>query len=219
MLTDLTRNTFVRKLRMRLTLSILFLAACFSGIAVIFWQQEYQYRLPAPVPANYQAVPVGQAVSVRGFSHLPQGPLFLHFYNPDCPCSRFNARHLKSLIRQYGDSVRLFIVVPTREAKHKAVSEFGDGQDYLVDDQLQLAHAYGVYATPQAVLVDREGKLFYRGNYNKSRYCTTKATNYAELALVALLNHQNPPAFDFFATEAYGCSLAEDERTTQLNFF
>lgn len=204
---------------MRLALSILLLIACFSGIAAIFWEQEYQYSLPTPVPANYKAVPVGQAVSTRAFSDLPEGPLFLHFYNPDCPCSRFNARHLKSLIRQYGDSVQLFIVVPTREAKRKAASEFGDEQHYLVDVRLQLAHAYGVYATPQAVLVDREGKLFYRGNYNKSRYCTTKASNYAELALVALLNNQNPPVFDFFATEAYGCSLAEDERTTLLNFF
>lgn len=204
---------------MRLALSILFLTACFSGIAAIFWQQEYQYSLPTPVPANYKAVPVGQAVSTRAFSDLPEGPLFLHFYNPDCPCSRFNAKHLKSLIRQYRDSVQLFIIVPTHEAKRKAASEFGDEQHYLVDDNLQLAHAYGVYATPQAVLVDREGKLFYRGNYNKSRYCTTKASNYAELALVALLNNQNPPVFDFFATEAYGCSLAEDERTTPLNFF
>lgn len=204
---------------MRLALSILFLIACFSGIAAIFWEQEYQYSLPTPVPANYKAVPVGQMVSVREFSNLPHGPLFLHFYNPDCPCSRFNARHLKSLIRQYRDSVQLFIVVPTRDAKRKAVSEFGDEQQYLVDDELKIANAYGVYATPQAVLVDREGKLFYRGNYNKSRYCTTKASNYAELALVALLNNQNPPVFDFFATEAYGCSLTEDERTTQLNFF
>src|SRR5690606_28431707 len=156
----------------------------FSGIAAIFWEQEYQYSLPTPVPANYKAVPVGQLVSTNTFSNLPEGPLFLHFYNPDCPCSRFNAKHLKSLIRQYGDSVQLFIVVPNPEARRKAVSEFGEEQQYLIDDKLQIAHAYGVYATPQAVLVDREGKLFYRGNYNKSRYCTTKASNYAELALV-----------------------------------
>lgn len=204
---------------MRLALSIVFLMAFFSGIAAVFWEQEYKYSLPTPVPANYKTVLVGQPVAVREFSNLPDGPLFLHFYNPDCPCSRFNARHLKSLIRQYGDSVQLFIVVPNLVARRKAVSEFGEKQQYLVDDKLQIANAYGVYATPQAVLVDREGKLFYRGNYNKSRYCTTKASNYAELALVALLNNQKPPVFDFFATEAYGCSFEDEDNTSQLNFF
>ncbi|MBX2964853.1 MAG: TlpA family protein disulfide reductase [Cyclobacteriaceae bacterium] len=201
---------------MRLALSIVFLAVCLTGIAAIFWHQEYQYSLPTPVPANYKAVPVGQVVELSG---LPEGPLFLHFYNPDCPCSRFNAAHLKSLIRQYGGDVQLFIVVPTTEAKRKAVSEFGEEQQYLIDENQATANAYGVYATPQAVLVDREGKLFYRGNYNKSRYCTTKASNYAELALLALLNNQNPPVFDFYATEAYGCALTEDEGRTPFNFF
>jgi hypothetical protein len=202
---------------MRYALSIFALVLCFGGIGAIFWYQELQYSLPTPVPANYQAIPVGQAISAA--TSLPDGPLFLHFYNPDCPCSRFNANHLKSLIRTYQDSVQLFIVVPSANAKKKAIREFGKDQQYIVDDGLKIASSYGVYATPQAVLVDREGKLFYRGNYNKSRYCTAKASNYAELALVALLNNQRPPVFDFYATQAYGCELPERDDVVRFNFF
>lgn len=205
---------------MRYALSIFALLICFGGIVAIFWFQELQYSLPTPVPANYKAIPVGHIVQeAKVLSALPNGPLFLHFYNPDCPCSRFNANHLKSLIRMYQDSVQLFIVVPSAEAKKKAISEFGKGLEYIVDEQQKIASAYGVYATPQAVLVDREGKLFYRGNYNKSRYCTAKASNYAELALVALLNNQRPPVFDFYATQAYGCELPEQNELAKLNFF
>jgi len=202
---------------MRYALSIFALLLCFGGIGAIFWYQELQYSLPTPIPANYQAIPVGQAVST--VTSLPDGPLFLHFYNPDCPCSRFNANHLKSLIRTYQDSVQVFIVVPSAKAKKKAIGEFGKDQQYIVDDGLKIASSYGVYATPQAVLVDREGKLFYRGNYNKSRYCTAKASNYAELALVALLNNQHPPVFDFYATQAYGCELPERDDVVRFNFF
>lgn len=204
---------------MRYVLSIAALILCFGGIIAIFWHQELQYSLPTPVPANYQAIPVGQAVSAAVVTSLPDGPLFLHFYNPDCPCSRFNANHLKSLIRMYQDSVQLFIVVPSEKAKKKAIGEFGKHLEYIVDVNQKIATAYGVYATPQAVLVDREGKLFYRGNYNKSRYCTAKTSNYAELALVALLNNQRPPVFDFYATQAYGCELPERNEIVKLNFF
>jgi hypothetical protein len=204
----------------RYILSIIILFLCFVGIAGIFWHQEYRYSLPTPVPANYKAVLVGQPVSGHGFDAvLPEGPLFLHFYNPDCPCSRFNARYLKSLIRTYEDSVQLFIVVPSEKAKNKAQREFGADHQYFVDENGKLAATYGVYATPQAVLIDREEKLFYRGNYNKSRYCTKRATNYAELALIALLNNQSPPQFEFSATQSYGCELPNNENEKQFNFY
>lgn len=192
---------------------------CFGGIAVLFWHQDYRYSLPTPVPLNYQVVPVGQSATAGTVNaSLPDGPLFLHFYNPDCPCSRFNAKHLKTLIRTYHDSVRLFIVVPSKNTAERAVKEFGVEQEYIIDETGQLAVTFGVYSTPQAVLVDRQGKLFYRGNYNKSRYCTARATNYAELALIALLNNSLPPQFDLYATQSYGCELQPDTNILQFIF-
>jgi hypothetical protein len=49
--------------------------------------------------------------------------------------------------------------------------------------------------------------LYYRGNYNKSRYCTDKKTEYARMALDALLNNNANIGFDQLAIKAYGCQL------------
>jgi len=192
----------------RTALVISVLLACLGGIGYIFWRQELQYSLPTPVPKDYKTVAVGDTISLPS-SLQKQQAYFLHFYNPQCPCSRFNAQHIKSLIRNYNGQVKFVIIVPTNEAKQKAASEFGGNLTIFIDAQETIAQACGVYSTPQAAIVDVNGKLFYRGNYNASRYCTTKATNFAELSLVALLNHQPAPAFSLLATQSYGCELGK----------
>jgi hypothetical protein len=180
-----------------------------AAMGMVFWQHELKYQLPTPVPTQYKNVPIGTLVDR---SALPKGSAyFLHFYSPDCPCSRFNARHVKSLIRQFGDSVSMFIVVPRQQDLAKAKSEF-EGLDFIVDDNDAIAKACGIYATPQAVIIDHDGKLFYRGNYNRSRYCTAKASNFAELSLVALLNKQPSPVFGLMATQAYGCEWDDPDK-------
>jgi Domain of unknown function (DUF6436) len=185
------------------------------AMGAVFWQQELKYQLPTPVPAQYSEVAVGSSIDR---SLLPAGSaFFLHFYNPDCPCSRFNARHVKSLIRQFGDSVSMYIVVPNQQDLIKAQQEF-DGQNFLVDEANAIAKTCGIYATPQAAIIDHAGKLFYRGNYNRTRYCTAKASNFAELSLVALLNKQPSPIFGLLATQAYGCQW-DDPNKQDIELF
>jgi hypothetical protein len=70
-----------------------------------------------------------------------------------------------------------------------------------------IASSCGVYSTPQAVIIDTDHKLYYRGNYNRSRYCTEKKTEYARMALDSLLHHNPNVIFDQFALKAYGCEL------------
>ncbi|MES1226908.1 MAG: AhpC/TSA family protein, partial [Bacteroidota bacterium] len=65
-------------------------------IAALFWYNEWVYSLPTPVPENYIAVPPGQRIDAVGkFNFDNSRPLFIHFFNPDCPCSRFNVAHFK----------------------------------------------------------------------------------------------------------------------------
>ncbi len=71
----------------------------------------------------------------------------------------------------------------------------------------KIAKSCGVFSTPQAVLMDSSQKLYFRGNYNKTRYCTDAATNYAQQAIDSLLSHTSAPSFDALALRAYGCSL------------
>lgn len=199
----------------RIAIVISVLLACLGGIGYIFWKQELQYSLPTPVPKDYKSVAVGETVSLPA-SLQKQQAYFLHFYNPECPCSRFNAQHIKLLIKNYNSQVKFVIVVPSIKAKEKAVSEFGDDLTIFTDAQETIAQACGVYSTPQAAIIDINGKLFYRGNYNASRYCTTRATNFAELSLVALLSHQPAPALGLLATQSYGCELGKQ---SDLVFF
>jgi hypothetical protein len=191
---------------MRLIVVVSVLLACAGGIASLFWKQELKYQLPTPVPAAYRPVALGSHVTPP-LDLERRGALFLHFYNPDCPCSRFNVRHLKSLIRSYSDSVAIVVVVSSKSDEATARQEFGDSITTWVDAGGQLASRYGVYSTPQAVIISAAGTLYYRGNYNRSRYCTSRATNFAELSLIALLNDQPSPAFGLAATQSYGCEL------------
>jgi thiol-disulfide isomerase/thioredoxin len=182
-----------------------------SGIAALFWQQELQYTRPTPVPANYVVVLPGQRVIVPTPAGTARKPVLLHFFNPDCPCSRFNLRHVKQLAKNYANNVAFLAVIPENFAA-RAVEirrKYDLPMPVIADTGEQLARACGVYATPQAALVDANGKLYYRGNYNKSRYCTTPHSNYAQMAIDSLLAGTPSPTFGKVATTAYGCELPQ----------
>lgn len=188
------------------------LAACllviFSGICSFFWYNELIYNLPTPVPADHRDVKPGTFLAVSQKLEADHAkPLFLHFFNPDCPCSRFNMQYFRSLVKNYGDKVNFQIVALVNEpgyTEKKIQNKFG--LKIPVSFDTSLAAACGVYSTPQAVIIDKE-KLFFRGNYNKSRYCSDPKTNYAEIALNSLLLQQYQVNFDNSALTAYGCKL------------
>ncbi|HYF31726.1 MAG TPA: hypothetical protein VD993_11465 [Chitinophagaceae bacterium] len=188
------------------------LAGClllaFSGIAASFWYNELVYTLPTAKPANYRDVKPGTFLDIsQKLSADPEKPLFLHFFNPDCPCSRFNMQYFKSLVKKYGDKVDFQIVALVSNEGYTA-ERIQDkfGLDIPVSFDSLLAASCGVYSTPQAVIID-QNKLFFRGNYNKSRYCSDPKTNYAEHAIDSLLLQKYQLNFDQSAFRAYGCEL------------
>lgn len=180
------------------------------AIACLFWYNDYVYRLPTPVPAGYVDVKAGQYINFSGYK-IPQNgrPMLLHFFNPDCPCSRFNIKHFKSLVFTYRNRAN-FVVVLMNNQKYRTdeIKEKFD-LDVPVINDFSLAKACGVYSTPQAAIIDATGKLYYRGNYNTTRYCTNTKTEFARMALDALLSHQPTMHFNRLATTAYGCTLPE----------
>lgn len=181
----------------------------FSAIAYVFWYHEWKYALPTPVPANYAPVQTGELVPVHTqVQQQGNQPVFIHFFNPDCPCSRFNIEHFNSLVKNYGDSVSFSVVVINKNKQFTAEEvkdKFNITVPVLFDTT--IATKCGVYSTPQAVILDSDFHLYYRGNYNKSRYCTEKNSNYAQSALTALLYNESKPTFGPLALKAYGCSL------------
>jgi hypothetical protein len=179
-----------------------------AGIAALFWYNELQYSLPTPVPQNYHHVAFGQLIKMDNqLTFKNNKPVFLHFFNPDCTCSRFNISHFKSLVKTYGKRVN-FAVVLLRD-KYYTAKEVQQKFDLDVPVVVDLAMAIkcGVYSTPQAAIINTDHKLYYRGNYNQSRYCTNEKTEYAKLALNGMLQHNTRLIFNQFALKAYGCRL------------
>jgi peroxiredoxin len=112
------------------------------------------------------------------------------------------------LVNEFKDRVNFAVVVLTNDKSYtvqKVQQKFGLTIPVLFDSS--LAASCGVYSTPQAVLLDNNSSLYYRGNYNRSRYCTDKKSNYAAIALDSLLANKPEPIFNPYAVTAYGCSL------------
>lgn len=193
---------------MKKLLVITWLILLFSAVGGLFWYTDLVYRLPTPIPENYKPVNDGTVIKLSNALNAKRGkPLFLHFFNPDCPCSRFNITNFKSLVKQYGSQVNFVVVVMNNNFySAKAIQDKFD-LDIPVLFDASLATACGVYSTPQAVLLDAQHTLYYRGNYNRSRYCTDEKTSYAKIALNGLLHDHARLVFSPLALTAYGCSL------------
>lgn len=190
---------------------IIWLGLLFIGICAFFWHNEWRYSLPTPVPQNYKAVASGEYINLTSkIKSDTSKPVFMHFFNPVCPCSRFNITHFKSLVKQYDKQVNFVIVVmSTKEYTAREIQNKFDIKLPVLFDS-SIAASCGVYSTPQAVIIDTDHKLRYRGNYNRSRYCADKKTEYARIALDSLIHHNPDVIFDQFALKAYGCQLPKN---------
>ncbi|WP_422359859.1 hypothetical protein [Reichenbachiella sp.] len=197
----------------------LFLVATFATIGYLFWKQEVQYTLPTPIPKDYSLVYVNQEVHLNNYYNQTVAiPTLYHFFNPECPCSRFNLKHYNSLKRKYSDSIRFIVVIP-EFADIDLVKDYFDGDTNVIRDlNRALANELGVYSTPQAAIINRESKLYYRGNYNKARYCTDPGSNFTQMAIDSLLAGASPPAFGLLSTVSYGCGL-EDKSENLFSMF
>lgn len=193
---------------MKKALTIVLLLVTFSSMACIFWYTDWKYSLPTPVPATYRPVKTGAYIELAGkLPVAPNKPVFVHFFNPDCPCSRFNVPFFKALVRKYGDRISFAIVVlNNRSYTERQIKDKFD-LDLPVSFDSTVAAECGVYSTPQAVLLDANHHLYYRGNYNKSRYCTDSRTSYAQMAIDSLFRNVPQPIFPGLALKAYGCTL------------
>lgn len=181
---------------------------CILGtLTAIFWWTEVKYLLPTPVPQGYVEVPAASVIC-KDSSLASNRPAFYHFFTTNCPCSRFNLDHFNSLKRNYGDSIDFYVVVPHEDDLSKAAGYF-DGDTRLIKDiNQELALKLGVYSTPQAVILKPDCSLYFRGNYNKARYCTDPMSNFAQMALDSLRHGAQPPQFGPLASIAYGCGIS-----------
>ena len=190
--------------------------ALLTFVGYVFWEQDWKWGLPTPRPSSLRQLPMGAqpelpaAVTAR-WRRGSGRPLYLHFFNPDCPCSRFSQDHVRDLIRAHRGAVTIIAVIEpeggTVPARSVARVERDLGVPALLDADGSLARTLGVYSSPQAVLVTSGGGLYFRGNYNLARYCTDARTAFAQLALESLRGGAAAFHAPRAATVAYGCPL------------
>jgi hypothetical protein len=197
--------------RLRLVLLIFGEATLVGVIVAAFWYQDWRYSLPTPKPTDLVQPPVGtpHAELLRRILPPSRGRsprcLVLHFVSPECPCSRFNLEHVRGLVKQF-PQVRFVAVLEGGPGP-----EGGDllhlGMEAVADADHAHARALGVYSTPQAVVFTADGRLAFRGNYNRSRYCNDPDTAFVRRVLAALTTGRPVPDLPADATEAFGCPL------------
>lgn len=203
---------------MRIVAVSIILPVLFGCIGAMFWYQEAQYLLPTTVPANYVSVVARQVVNFDSsvLTTTLTKPTLFHFFSPDCPCSRFNLKHFVSLKKKYGNTIKFYAVVSKKDEVQSAKKMLDADIEILVDQDKRLAKACGVYSTPQAAIVATDSTLYFRGNYNRARYCTDKNSNYVQMALDSLTANRKPPQFNEFATTSYGCGLPQSNNPPAL---
>lgn len=182
--------------QIKLLLIICFLILIFSSVISLFYQEQIKTLLPAETPIGYVPTVYGQVFDIKASKKLK----LIHFFNPDCPCSKFNTKHIKYLAEKYKDQVE-FVAYSSKDIP----------KDYpikvLKDANGAVAQKLGVYSTPQAVLLDAAGTLLYRGNYNKSRYCSNKSSEYVDVAIENALNKNISSSLMQTAGKPYGCPI------------
>ncbi len=192
----------------------LFLAGSLGIIAAMFWEQELKFTKPTPRPLGFVATAKeGDVLSPTQFIAVAQGkPTMLHFFNSNCPCSRFNMQEVAYLVETYGSRVNFVAVLQDKDPKaaNDFLEKYNLKMSTILDSAGVVSDYYGVYSTPQAVLLDVSEKIYYKGNYNKARFCNSRKTAFANLAINSLLAGQPLPKFVQQASVPYGCTLPSD---------
>ena len=193
-------------------------AVLLGVIGHAFWLADWRYSLPTPRPAGLQQPPTGSRPSLPpALAGMRRGsrPLLINFANPHCPCTEFNLDHLRKLQQRYSGTVDFVTILESSADGTGAQREFQSmhlPMPMVYDPKGEVSASLGVYGTPQAVLLDGTGQLYFRGNYNRSRYCAEESSEFARIALDALANGRALPALPAVATIAYGCSLPRKPR-------
>ena len=185
---------------------------CLGAAVAAFWYQDWRYSLPTPRPDGLEQPALGTTVDTLALfgRTYERRAVAVHIVDPDCPCSKFNRDHLRALVRRFGDRVVFVALVQGSNdaaALTRSFASWDIGTEVVADPGGRRAKQLGVYSTPQAVVIDAHQRLYFRGNYNSSRYCVDPRTEFARIAIESLLAGGPPPSLPREATVAYGCPL------------
>lgn len=133
----------------------------------------------------------------------------IHFWNPDCPCSRFNEVHVKKIISDYADkNVEFSVVVSGKTSQQRnAYSELAK-QVFNFDAVKAIRSDWpmeqGPPSSPAVAIMNKQGKLVYFGPYSLGARCSPDKGKFVEKALDGLSDEKLPQKKQL-NTLAVGC--------------
>lgn len=195
-------------------LALAWILVALLAAGAVLWIQDGRYGQATPRPAGLEDAVIGAPLDWPDAiaDHLRPGrPALLHFFNPDCPCSRFNLDHVRELRRRHTDDIDVVMVVESDATPGPGFQVPDLPVRHVHDVDGALADLAGVYATPVAVVLDREHRVTYVGNYTVTRYCNDPAGEPARVAIERTLGIAPSPTDATEAPVPYGCPLPSDE--------
>jgi thiol-disulfide isomerase/thioredoxin len=147
----------------------------------------------------------GQVHSLFGQSGRVQVVLF---WSAECPVVRLVEPRIAELRRSWPKQVELLYVASNmgepRELLGPAAKSHGV-HPVLLDEQARIAAMLEVTTTPEAAVIDGEGRLRYRGAVDDSTMRQQEPSrHYLAAAVQAVLAGRDP---DPAETAAYGCAI------------
>lgn len=191
--------------RPRRAAALLF-AAWLLGTGYAFWYYQFSNLRPfnADAPQG-EAFFDGKTLSGRlgalDFSTAETATL-IHFWNPACPCTRFNDAHVRSLVEQYGFRGVQVLVVPapgTPAPPPQALQARYGRPVQLASPELR---ALRPPSSPAVAVVDRRRELAYFGPYSLDSACSPAGGGFVEATLDNLLAGRRSRQIN---TLAFGC--------------
>ncbi|PSL16201.1 hypothetical protein CLV44_102124 [Marinobacterium halophilum] len=106
----------------------------------------------------------------------------VHFYDGNCPCTRFNTPHVQALSQQYrSDDVRLRVLVPSADQLDKVRQLFPHAEHAVATPQNAPP------ASPSALVISRELGAQYLGPWSPGAVCNARSGDYVAQVLDQLL--------------------------------
>jgi peroxiredoxin len=165
-----------------------------------------------PAPTFALQDQTGKTVSL---DELKGKVVVLEWFNEECPyvVKHYKGGHMNQLAAKYADKDVVWLAIDSTNGKSvsnvKAIAtEWKIERPILLDGSGQVGKSYGSKNTPTMYIIDKEGKVAYRGaidsNSDSSTESINGATNYVAQALDELLAGKpvSQPQ-----TKAYGCSV------------
>lgn len=123
-------------------------------------------------PTDATAAP-WSLTDLAGQSHQPfddpsTRAITLVFITPDCPIANFYHPTLRKLGDEFADrGIPLYMIHSdpevTVDAAQRHVEKFKIAAPVILDHDQSIARRVGAKVTPEAIIVDRAGKILYRG--------------------------------------------------------